>query len=79
MVEAQGEGIGIGVTTADAPAVTIYVHVDDLQAVLDQVAALGGKTVQEITTIPGMVTMATFADPVGNIVGLVAAETPPAE
>ena len=79
MVEAQGEGIGGGVTAADAPGVTIYVQVDDLQAVLDQVAALGGKTVQEITSIPGMVTMATFADPAGNVVGLVAAETPPAE
>ena len=79
MVEAQGEGIGGGVTAADAPGVTIYVQVDDLQAVLDQVAALGGKTVRHITSIPGMVTMATFADPAGNVVGLVAAETPPAE
>lgn len=79
LVEAQGEGIGGAVTAADAAAVTIYVQVDDLQAVLDQVASLGGKTVQEITTIPGMVTVATFADPAGNVVGLVASETPPAE
>ena len=34
---------------------------------------------QEITVIPGMVTMALFADPDGNVVGLVHNETPPAE
>ena len=79
LVEAQGEGIGGAVTAADAPGVTVYIQVDDLQAVLDRVGSLGGKTVQEITTIPGMVTMATFSDPEGNLVGLVHSETPPAE
>lgn len=29
-------------------------------------------------TIPGMVTMALFADPEGNVIGLVHSETPPA-
>ena len=78
LVEAQGTGIGGGITAAEQPGVTIYIEVDDLQAYLDRVEALGGKTVQEITTIPGMVTMALFADPEGNVVGLVHSETPPA-
>lgn len=78
LVEAQGTGIGGGITAAEQPGVTIYIEVDDLQAYLDRVEALGGKTVQEITTIPGMVTMALFADPEGNVVGLAHNETPPA-
>ena len=80
LVDAQEEtGIGGGITAGEQPGVTIYIEVDDLQAYLDRVEALGGKTVQEITTIPGMVTMALFADPDGNVVGLVHNETPPAE
>ena len=75
----EGEaGIGGGITAAEQPGVLIYIEVDDLQAYLDRVEANGGTTVQEITTIPGMVTMALFADPQGNVVGLVHNETPPA-
>lgn len=79
LVEPQDEtGIGGGITAADQPGVFVYIEVDDLQAYLDRVEALGGRTVQEITTIPGMVTMALFADPAGNVVGIVHNETPPA-
>ena len=78
LVEAQETGIGGGITAAENPAVTVYIEVDDLQATLDRVTELGGRTVQEIMTIPGMVTMALFADPEGNVVGLVHSETPPA-
>ena len=77
--EQDGRGIGGGVTAADSPGVTVYIEVDDLQGYLDRVGELGGRTVQEITVIPGMVTMALFADPAGNVVGLVHSETPPAE
>jgi predicted enzyme related to lactoylglutathione lyase len=78
IVEPQGEGIGGGVTGADNAAVTFYIQVDDLEATLARVAELGGKTVMDVTVIPGMVTMAQFADPEGNVVGLVHSETPPA-
>ncbi len=80
LVEPQTEtSIGGGITAADQPGVTIYIEVDDLQAYLDRVTALGGQVVQEITTIPGMVTMALFADPEGNVVGIVHEETPAEE
>lgn len=32
---------------------------------------MGGKTVVPVTEIPDMVTFAQFADPEGNVVGLV--------
>jgi predicted enzyme related to lactoylglutathione lyase len=37
---------------------------------------LGGKTVMPPTEIPNMVTFAMFADPDGNVIGLVKAEPP---
>ena len=79
IVEAQEGGIAGGITGADNPGVTFYVQVDDLVAALEKIGSLGGKTVMDVTTIPGMVTMALFSDPEGNVVGLVDAETPPAE
>jgi predicted enzyme related to lactoylglutathione lyase len=45
----------------------------DLQAYLDRIEQLGGKTVVPVTEIPGLVTFAQFADPEGNVVGLVKA------
>lgn len=74
LVEATEGGIGggIGSSQQGAPGhVTFYVQVDDLQAHLDQVESLGGKTLVPITEIPDMVTFALFADPEGNMVGLV--------
>jgi len=50
---------------------TFYVQVPDLQATLDQAVAKGGKVVMPPMEIPGMVTLAQFADPEGNLVGLV--------
>jgi predicted enzyme related to lactoylglutathione lyase len=50
--------------------VTIYVQVPDLQAALDQAVALGGKVLMPPTEIPGVVTLAMFADPEGNVIGL---------
>ena len=60
-----------GIAKGDAPMVTFYVEVDDPQAALDKVAGMGGKVVQPVTDIPGMVTLALFADPEGNVIGLV--------
>jgi len=78
IVSASGEGnIGGGIAaTQDGSAgyATFYIEVDDLQASLDKVESLGGKTVVPVTEIPGMVTYAMFTDPEGHLVGLVKSE-----
>jgi uncharacterized protein len=68
-----GGGINGGVAwTADTPPMaTFYVETDDLQAVLDKINLVGGKTVRPITELPGMVTYALFEDLDGLVVGLV--------
>lgn len=50
--------------------VSIYVEVEDLQATLDHAERLGGKTVLPPTEVPGGPQLAMFADPSGNITGL---------
>jgi predicted enzyme related to lactoylglutathione lyase len=76
VVEAAEGGIGGGVGGGGQSGVTFYIAVDDPQAYLNKIESMGGKTVVPVTTIPGMVTFAQFADPEGNIVGLVSNETP---
>ncbi|MEX0800227.1 MAG: VOC family protein [Dehalococcoidia bacterium] len=74
IVEAQeGVGIGGGISGGDGQRnqVTFYIAVDDPQAYLDRIESAGGKTIVPVTEIPNMVTFAQFADPEGNIVGLV--------
>ena len=63
----------------DGPAVIIYVEVDDPQKYLDRAVANGGTQIMPVTVIPGAVTMAQFKDPSGNLMGIVAASTPPGE
>jgi hypothetical protein len=68
---AQG-AIGGGIGEAQGPnQVIFYIEVEDPQASLDRIAQLGGKTVVPVTELPGLVTFAQFADPEGNVVGLV--------
>jgi uncharacterized protein len=71
----SGAGVSGGVHPSpdDAGSVTFYIEADDLQAVLDKVNLLGGKTITPITDLPGMVTYARFEDPDGLVVGLVLA------
>ena len=76
LVDTESEtGIGGGVTGVDPamsqPGVMIYVEVEDLQATLDKAESLGGKTAMPIMEIPGMVTLAHFSDPDGNVIGIV--------
>ena len=74
LVENEGEGIGGGIggrESDDQPGAMFYIQVPDLQAALDAVEAAGGKTVREPMEIPDMVSLATFADPDGNVIGLV--------
>ena len=72
----SGEGIAGGLTKSDtAPAVMVYVQVDDLDATLAEVTAKGGATIMPASDVPGGPTMAIFADPSGNHIGLVKADS----
>ena len=72
------EGINGGIDAAeDRAKVLIYIGVDDPKAYLEKIRAAGGKVVQDVTVVPGMVTYATFLDPAGNEVGIVDASGPP--
>ncbi|MGA9365210.1 MAG: VOC family protein [Bacteroidota bacterium] len=69
---------GIGqVEAGQPPFVTFYAAVKDPQVCLDKAVSLGGKVVVPVTEIPNMVTLALFADPEGNIVGIVKDTMPP--
>jgi uncharacterized protein len=61
---------GIGKAPQGPGHVTFYVAVDDLQAALEQIERLGGKTIQPPVHIPDGVTFALFADPEGHVLGL---------
>ena len=72
-----GGGIGGGIAGGDGPnQVTFYIEVDDPKAYLGKIESQGGKTIVPETEIPGMVIFAQFADPEGNVVGLVKAGYP---
>ncbi len=74
--DAGGQGIGGGIAQSDqGNQVTFYVEVADPQAALKQIESLGGKTIVPVTEIPNMVTFAQFADPDGNIVGIVKSDS----
>jgi predicted enzyme related to lactoylglutathione lyase len=72
MVSAGGDkGIGGGITGGmGTTMVTFYVEVPDLAATLKDAEAKGAKTVMEPTDVPGGPTIAMFADPDGNVIGL---------
>lgn len=74
--DADGAGIGggIGASPDGSNFVTVYAEVPDIQAVLKQVEAAGGKTLVPETEIPDMVTYAHFSDPAGNTIGVVKAQ-----
>jgi len=75
LVESAGEGSiagGIGQVEEGQPnSASFYIGVADIKATLAEIEKAGGKTVVPETKIPNMVTFAMFADPEGNIVGLV--------
>jgi predicted enzyme related to lactoylglutathione lyase len=72
MVTAAGPGsIGGGIgATMDAPRATFYVQVPSIADTLDKAATMGGQTLMPRTDI-GMIVMAQFRDPEGNVIGLV--------
>ena len=66
-----GIGGGVGPNPDGKAFLTVYVNTDDLQASLDKAVSLGGTKVMDPTDIPGGPSIAMFADPQGNVVGLV--------
>ena len=72
MVTPAGPGsIGGGIgATMDAPRATFYVQVPSIADTLDKAATMGGQTLMPRTDI-GMIIMAQFRDPEGNVIGLV--------
>jgi uncharacterized protein len=63
---------GIGKSPEGYPGhVTFYVMVDDPAKALEEIEARGGKVVQPVMEIPNGPTIALFADPLGNTVGLI--------
>jgi predicted enzyme related to lactoylglutathione lyase len=66
-------GIGGGIFQGEQgdKRITIYAEVGDTDAFLKKAESLGGKTVMPTTAVPNMVTFAIFADPEGNLFGLV--------
>lgn len=70
-----GAGTGIdgeiGVADSGTAHLTVYVTVDDVDATVDRVQALGGRCVTAPADIPGGPRFARIADPEGNVVGLV--------
>jgi predicted enzyme related to lactoylglutathione lyase len=61
---------GVGTANDGNKRVSIYAQVSDLQATLDQAEKLGGKTILPPTEVPGGPKLAMFADPAGNVAGL---------
>jgi predicted enzyme related to lactoylglutathione lyase len=74
MVETGGQGgINGGISTLPAeahPYVTFYVHVDDLGSYLAKAESLGAKTILPPMPVPGVGSIAMFADPEGHPIGL---------
>jgi hypothetical protein len=67
----QGIPGGIGPAWPDQkPWVTFYVAAPDITAKLAEITAAGGSVVFPRTELPG-VTLAMFADPEGQVIGLV--------
>ena len=61
---------GIG-SSPQGPLAILYVKVDDPVAILKKVEALGGRVVVAPVDVPGGITFARFADPEGNVIGIV--------
>jgi predicted enzyme related to lactoylglutathione lyase len=68
----EGGGIGGGIFGGMGdPRVTVYATVDDLGAKLKKANELGATTQMEPMAVPGGPTIAMFADPAGNSVGMI--------
>jgi predicted enzyme related to lactoylglutathione lyase len=65
------KGIPGGIATGGGQrGVTVYIDTDDVKGTLDRAVAAGAEVVMEPDIIPGLVELATFRDPEGNLIGL---------
>jgi uncharacterized protein len=71
---ADGKGIEGGIGEG-APRVNFVIEVPDLDKALVEIEKVGGKTVTPVTDM-GMIVFAEFADPEGNVLGIVKADQP---
>ena len=62
---------GVGPSPQRQPLVIFYVKVADPAATLKRAEALGGRIVMPPVDVPGGITFARFADPEGNVIGIV--------
>lgn len=70
-------GIGGAVDESErGPEVLVYIGVNGIADYLAKAEANGATVVQPVVVIPGMVTMALFRDPAGNLMGIVENEPP---
>ena len=72
MVEMSEGGIpgGVGPSPDGTAHAIFYVAVADVQGALDKIGKLGGSTVMPPMDVPDGPTIALFADPAGNLIGL---------
>jgi predicted enzyme related to lactoylglutathione lyase len=66
-------GVGAAPDGGGASRVTVYVQVEDLDAALRKIERLGGSQLVGPSDVPGGPVFALFADPAGNLVGLLKA------
>lgn len=67
----SGKGIPGGIATGGGQrGVTVYIQTEDVKGTLDKALAAGAEMVMEPSVIPGVVELATFRDPEGNLLGL---------
>jgi uncharacterized protein len=65
------QGIQGGIATGNgARGVTVYLETDDVKGTLDRAVGSGAEVVMGPDTIPGVVELAQFRDPEGNLIGL---------
>ena len=62
---------GIGASPQRQPLVVFYVKVEDVAATLKRAESLGGRLVMPPVDVPGGLTFGRFADPEGNVIGIV--------
>lgn len=63
-------GGGVGPSRDGGKRVTVYVQVEDVQAILDHAEQLGGRTILPPSVVPGGPKLALFCDPAGNVTGI---------
>ena len=69
LVDGEGKGIGGGIGEGE-PRVTLYIEVEDPQAYLDRAVKAGAKMLMPVSQIMENLTIAMFADPAGNTMGI---------